>query len=285
MAGTDEPPKGEGPPKPGLGPLKLADWQVFIEPRAMWAQIYDETWRIQRDFFYDPGYHGLDLAKAKKKYAPYLAGIASRDELTYLFNDALGELTVGHMFVGGGERPEVKQVKGGLLGADYTHRERPLPHRARVQRRQLESGAAGAADSAGRQREGGGLHSRRQFTRAALVRQHLRLLRRHRRQAGGVEGGAATGWHRLAPSHRGAGRQRRESAPPAPGSRTTAARWTRRRRARGVRVRAEHGRRGLHELQPVLLLAGRQGGRDHRRALQRRRPARRLHHRLPAPAR
>ena len=120
MAGTDEPPKGEGEPKPGLGPLKLDGWQVFIEPRAMWSQIYDETWRIQRDFFYDPNYHGLDLAKAKQKYAPYLAGTASREELTYLFAEALGELTVGHMFVGGGERPEVKQVKGGLLGADYT---------------------------------------------------------------------------------------------------------------------------------------------------------------------
>jgi tricorn protease len=121
MGSTEEPPAagGGGPPKPGIGPLKTAGWQVFIEPRAMWAQIYDETWRIQRDFFYDPGYHGLDLAKAKKKYAPYLAGIASRDELTYLFTEALGELTVGHMFVGGGEKPEAKRVPGGLLGADY----------------------------------------------------------------------------------------------------------------------------------------------------------------------
>jgi tricorn protease len=118
MASAEEPPGGE--PKPGFGPLKTGDWQVFVEPRAMWAQIYDETWRIERDFFYDPHYHGLDLAKAKKKYAPYLAGIASRDELTYLFTEALGELTVGHMFVGGGHRPDVKKVKVGLLGADYS---------------------------------------------------------------------------------------------------------------------------------------------------------------------
>ena len=120
MAATDAPPKDDGEPTPGLGPLKLEGWQVLIEPRAMWAQIYEETWRIQRDFFYDPGYHGLDLGKAKKKYAPYLTGIASRDELTYLFTEALGELTVGHMFIGGGERPDVRKVKGGLLGADYT---------------------------------------------------------------------------------------------------------------------------------------------------------------------
>jgi len=119
-ASTEEPPSGGGPPKPGLGPLKLDGWQVYVEPRAMWKQIYNETWRIERDFFYDPHFHGLDLAKAKKKYEPYLEGIASREELTYLFQECLGELTVGHMFVGGGERPEPKKVKGGLLGADYS---------------------------------------------------------------------------------------------------------------------------------------------------------------------
>jgi tricorn protease len=119
-AGTDEPPAPEAKPKPGFGPLKLDTMQVYVEPKAMWRQIYDETWRIERDFFYDPNHHGLDLDKAKKKYEPYLEAVASRDELTYLFEEALGELTVGHMFVGGGDRPEAKKVKGGLLGADYS---------------------------------------------------------------------------------------------------------------------------------------------------------------------
>ena len=117
---TDDSPAGGGPPKPGFGPLKLDGWEVYVEPRAMWKQIYNETWRIERDFFYDPHYHGLDLDKVKKKYAPYLDGIASRDELTYLFEECLGEMTVGHMFIGGGERPDTKKVKGGLLGADYS---------------------------------------------------------------------------------------------------------------------------------------------------------------------
>ncbi|MBZ5658248.1 MAG: PDZ domain-containing protein [Acidobacteriia bacterium] len=119
-ASTEEPPSGGGPPKPGLGPLKLDGWEVYVDPKAMWKQIYNETWRIERDFFYDPHYHGLDLAKAKKKYEPFLEGVASRAELTYLFQECLGELTVGHMFVGGGERPEPKKLKGGLLGADYS---------------------------------------------------------------------------------------------------------------------------------------------------------------------
>jgi tricorn protease len=119
-AATDEPPNPSAPPKPGLGPLRLGDWQVYVEPRPMWRQIYNETWRIERDFFYDPHYHGLDLEKAKKKYEPYLDGIASRAELTYLFDECLGELTVGHMFIRGGEKPQPAKVKGGLLGADYT---------------------------------------------------------------------------------------------------------------------------------------------------------------------
>jgi tricorn protease len=117
---TDDGSAGGGPPKPGFGPLKLDGWEVYVEPRAMWKQIYNETWRIERDFFYDPHFHGLDLDKVKKKYAPYLDGIASRDELSYLFEECLGEMTVGHMFIGGGERPETKKVKGGLLGADYS---------------------------------------------------------------------------------------------------------------------------------------------------------------------
>jgi tricorn protease len=119
MAGTAEPPSGSGPPKPGEGPLKLDAMEVYVEPRAMWKQIYNETWRIERDFFYDPHYHGLDLKKAAKRYEPYLDGITSRGELTALFEEALGEITVGHMFVGGGDQPQPKRLKGGLLGADY----------------------------------------------------------------------------------------------------------------------------------------------------------------------
>ncbi len=119
-AAVDDGPSGGAPPKPGFGPLKLDGWEVYVEPRAMWKQIYSETWRIERDFFYDPHHHGLDLEKAKKKYAPYLDGIAARAELTYLFEECLGEITVGHMFIGGGEAPEPKKLKGGLLGADYS---------------------------------------------------------------------------------------------------------------------------------------------------------------------
>ncbi|PYS77685.1 MAG: protease, partial [Acidobacteria bacterium] len=107
------------PPKPGEGALKLDDLTVQVDPRAEWRQMYREVWRIERDFFYDPNLHGLDLKAAEAKYEPYLYALASRDDLNYLFEEMLGELTVGHVFVGGGERPDVRRVRGGLLGADY----------------------------------------------------------------------------------------------------------------------------------------------------------------------
>src|SRR5712672_3878070 len=81
--------------------------------------MYHEVWRIERDFLYDPHHHGLDINAAEKKYAPYLKGIAGRGDLNYLFDEMLGEITIGHMFIGGGDVPEPKEVKGGLLGADY----------------------------------------------------------------------------------------------------------------------------------------------------------------------
>jgi tricorn protease len=112
---------GDAPPKPGEGgPLKLDSMEVYVDPRAEWRHLYDQVWRDERDFFYDPGLHGLDLEAAKKKYEPYLEGISSRADLNYLFEEMLGEMTVGHLFVGGGDQPETKKVKGGLLGADYT---------------------------------------------------------------------------------------------------------------------------------------------------------------------
>ena len=69
-------------PKAGDGALAMKGLKVYVDPKAEWAQMYREVWRIERDFFYDPHFHGLDLAAAEKAYAPYLAGIASRDDLT-----------------------------------------------------------------------------------------------------------------------------------------------------------------------------------------------------------
>jgi tricorn protease len=89
-----------------------------VDPRAEWKQEYRETWHIERDFFYDAHLHGLDLKKIYAKYEPYVDGLTSREEFTYLSNEMLGEIEVGHMFVHGPHEPDTAP-KPGLLGADY----------------------------------------------------------------------------------------------------------------------------------------------------------------------
>ena len=108
-----------GPLPPGAGTLNTAGMEVMVDPAAEWSQMYREVWRIERDFFYDPGLHGVNLAATQKKYAAYLPGIAGRSDLNYLFQEMLGELSVGHQFVAGGQIPQAKPVAVGLLGADY----------------------------------------------------------------------------------------------------------------------------------------------------------------------
>ncbi|HKX27218.1 MAG TPA: PDZ domain-containing protein, partial [Blastocatellia bacterium] len=107
------------PIKPGEGRIKTEEMEVYVDPKAEWNQMYRETWRIERDFFYDPHHHGLDLQATAKRYEPYLDSLAHRADLNYLFQEMLGELSVGHLYVNGGDVPDPKRVPGGLLGADY----------------------------------------------------------------------------------------------------------------------------------------------------------------------
>jgi len=122
------PPRGAGQwtiaataaaPKAGDGTLNTPDMEVYVDPRAEWNQMYHEVWRIQRDFLYDPNHHGLNIPATEKKYSAYLSGVGGREDLNYLFEEMLGEVTIGHMFISGGDVPKPNQVKGGLLGADY----------------------------------------------------------------------------------------------------------------------------------------------------------------------
>lgn len=70
-------------PRPGTQILKLDDMEVRIDPRE-WKQMYHEAFRLERDFFYDPGFHGLNLAATEKQYEPYLDGLGARTDLNYL---------------------------------------------------------------------------------------------------------------------------------------------------------------------------------------------------------
>ncbi|MFC2155773.1 PDZ domain-containing protein [Acidobacteriota bacterium] len=106
--------------KPGNGTLKTMNIQVRIEPAAEWRQIFNEAWRINRDYFYDPNMHGADWQAMRKKYSVFLPHLACRGDLNRVIQWMCSELAVGHHFVFGGDRLEqADRVPGGLLGADY----------------------------------------------------------------------------------------------------------------------------------------------------------------------
>lgn len=107
------------PVKPGEGALHLAGMQVRVDPKTEWRQMYHEVWRIERSFFYDPHFHGVDTVEAEKQFEPYLENVESRSDLNYIFQEMLGSFTVGHLRGGGGTLPVPTRVPGGLLGADF----------------------------------------------------------------------------------------------------------------------------------------------------------------------
>lgn len=104
------------------GELDLSSLSVRTDPKAEWAQMYREVWRIQRAYFYDPGFHGVDTVAAEQRYRPYVDGLQSRGDLNYVFQEMLTGLSVGHLRGSGGAIPSADKVPGGLLGADYVVR-------------------------------------------------------------------------------------------------------------------------------------------------------------------
>jgi tricorn protease len=108
------------PAKVGDGPLNVAQLEMQVDPRAEWAQIYRETWRIQREYFYDANMHGADWQAIYEKYKPLLSYVGHRADLGYLIAMIGGELTVGHSYLlGTGDVPSEDAVSVGLLGADF----------------------------------------------------------------------------------------------------------------------------------------------------------------------
>lgn len=98
-------------------PLSTKDVKAFINPRKEWAQIFDEVWRVEKQYFYDPNMHGIDWDGIYAKYQPLVAHVATRAELTRLLVDMISELQVGHNRSGGGDVYRDTPVSIGLLGA------------------------------------------------------------------------------------------------------------------------------------------------------------------------
>ncbi|HVS74372.1 MAG TPA: PDZ domain-containing protein [Candidatus Acidoferrales bacterium] len=108
-----------GKAKVGEGKLILAGLQVMVNPREEWRQVFREAWRIERDFYWDPGMTGHDWKKIGERYEALLPWVVDRSDLNYLIGELIAELSTSHTYVGGGDQPQRAHVSVGMLGADF----------------------------------------------------------------------------------------------------------------------------------------------------------------------
>ncbi len=105
--------------KVGDGKLATDALMTTVDPPREWLQIFNEAWRLERDFYYDPGMGGLDWKAIGERYRALVPYVAHRADLNYILGEMQGELSTSHTYVGGGDVPAAPHVDIGLLGADY----------------------------------------------------------------------------------------------------------------------------------------------------------------------
>ncbi len=103
--------------------VDLSNMKILVNFAEEWQQIFDESWRQMRDFFYDPDMHGVDWKAMYDKYNVFVPYVRHRTDLTYIIGEMVGELNVSHAYVNNGERPMPERVQLGLLGARYSRHE------------------------------------------------------------------------------------------------------------------------------------------------------------------
>ena len=103
-------------------------WTVTVNPRAEWMQMYNEAMRNMRDAFYDPNMHGVDWAAITEQYRPLVYRISTKSELRDVLQQALGELSVLHVFVSiRNEQPSLPDGEPtACLGGSLAHHDNGL---------------------------------------------------------------------------------------------------------------------------------------------------------------
>ncbi|MCP4923750.1 MAG: peptidase [bacterium] len=110
----------EAPPSK-RGWINLSRVDLSITALQEWGQIFDEAWRLQKDFFWIEDMSDVNWKRVKKRYEPLLERISSRSELTDLLWEMQGELGTSHAYVVGGDLKRSPRYRQGLLGAEFSY--------------------------------------------------------------------------------------------------------------------------------------------------------------------
>ncbi len=100
--------------------LDLSGMKMLLDPLAEWTQMYNEAWRMERDFYCDPNMHGLDWPALREKYGRLLPYASCRQDIGYIIGELIAELSTSHTYVGGGDRQrKAEEINTGMLGVDW----------------------------------------------------------------------------------------------------------------------------------------------------------------------
>ena len=121
-----------GKAKVGDGSVAINDIHIKINRHQEFLQIFDEAWRVQRDWFYDKNMHGLNWKKVRDMYRPLVQYCGTRGDVNYLIGEMIAELNIGHTYIYGGDRKNTPFVPTGLLGADFSVKPNSYPKIERI---------------------------------------------------------------------------------------------------------------------------------------------------------
>jgi tricorn protease len=100
-------------------PMMTADMEAPVDPRAEWRQMFADAFRFERDFFYDPGMHGVDWAGLRQRYGKLLEDAVTRWDVDFVLGEFIGELNASHTYHGGGDMEQAPKRSVGMLGVDW----------------------------------------------------------------------------------------------------------------------------------------------------------------------
>lgn len=104
--------------KPGKA-LPTSQLESNIDPREEWTQLFNDAWRIERDFFYDPGMHGVDWQKMRERYGALIRECQTRGDVNHVLGELLGEINSSHTYRSGGDMERVPARSVGYIGCDF----------------------------------------------------------------------------------------------------------------------------------------------------------------------
>ncbi|MGD2068224.1 MAG: PDZ domain-containing protein [Gemmatimonadota bacterium] len=100
-------------------PIPTDGLVMDLVPREEWRQIFVDTWRRHRDFFYDPAMHGVDWEALRDRYGALIEEARTRWDVSFVQSQMAAELSAGHTYTFGGDAESVTPVETGYLGIDW----------------------------------------------------------------------------------------------------------------------------------------------------------------------